>query len=99
MTQPQRSYLRYPHVHENLVTFAAADDVWLAEIPADGAASRAWRVTDDQVPVQRPRISPDGARIGWTGTRDGAEAYAVPLDGGPTTRLTYWGHPRTTFRG
>ena len=99
MAQIPRSYLRFPHIHENLITFVADDDVWLAEIPAAGTVVRATRITNDHVPVQRPRFSPDGALIGWTGTRDGAEGYAVPTEGGTPTRLTYWGHPRTGLRG
>ena len=54
VTQP--SYLRYPHLHGDLITFTAEDDVWVA--PLDGG--RAWRVSADNMPVTRPRISPDG---------------------------------------
>jgi tricorn protease len=95
-----QTYLRFPHLHQDLLTFATDDDVWLAEIPVDGASSRAWRVTTDHAPVSRPRISPDSTRIAWTSTRDGApEAYTVPIDGGATTRLTYWGHLRRGSSG
>ena len=41
-------YLRYPHLHGDLVTFVAADDVWLAPVPG----GRAWRLTDDRAPVE-----------------------------------------------
>ena len=36
-------YLRFPHIHDDLLAFVAEDDVWLA--PADGG--RAWRLTSD----------------------------------------------------
>ncbi|MEU9410530.1 S41 family peptidase [Streptomyces sp. NPDC048281] len=91
-----RSYLRFPHVHGDLVAFTAEDDVWLA--PLDGG--RAWRASADNVPVTLPRISPDGTTVAWTSTRDGApEIHLAPVDGGPSTRLTHWGSSRTQVRG
>lgn len=100
MTQPASvvsgTYLRFPHLHGELVAFTAEDDVWLA--PLDGG--RAWRVSADHVPVNHPRISPDGATVAWTSTRDGApEVHVAPVDGGPARRLTHWGSPRTQVRG
>ena len=90
------SYLRYPHIHADLVTFVAENDVWLAPL----AGGRAWRVSADQVPVTRPRISPDGTLIAWTSTRDGApEVHVAPVDGGQSRRLTYWGSAQTAVLG
>ncbi|MET9440362.1 PDZ domain-containing protein [Streptomyces sp. NPDC006610] len=96
-TSPATSaYLRFPHLHGELVAFTAEDDVWLA--PLDGG--RAWRVSADNVPVALPRISPDGATVAWTSTRDGApEVHTAPVDGGPSRRLTHWGSWRTEVRG
>ncbi|WP_447037357.1 S41 family peptidase [Streptomyces sp. DSM 118878] len=92
----QTAYLRYPHLHGELVTFTAEDDVWVA--PLDGG--RAWRVSADNMPVNHPRISPDGTTVAWTSTRDGApEVHIAPLDGGPSQRLTYWGNAKTGVRG
>ncbi|TRO69511.1 S41 family peptidase [Streptomyces sp. IB201691-2A2] len=89
-------YLRYPHLHGELIAFTAEDDVWVA--PLDGG--RAWRVSADNVPVNHPRISPDGTTVAWTSTRDGApEVHIAPLDGGSTKRLTYWGSWKTQVRG
>ncbi|MGW0692845.1 S41 family peptidase [Streptomyces sp. NPDC002738] len=94
MTQP--AYLRYPHVQGELIAFTAEDDVWLA--PLDGG--RPWRVSADNRPVSQPRISPDGAHVAWTSTRDGApEVHLAPVDGGPSKRLTYWGDARMSVRG
>ncbi|MHA4813994.1 S41 family peptidase [Streptomyces aculeolatus] len=94
VTQP--AYLRFPHLHGDLITFTAEDDVWAA--PLDGG--RAWRVSADNMPVDHPRIAPDGARIAWTSTRDGApEVLTAPVDGGAPERLTYWGSGKTSVRG
>jgi tricorn protease len=89
-------YLRYPHVHGDLLTFTADDDVWIA--PAAGG--RAWRLTADGVPVSYPRFSPDGAQIAWTSLRTGGpEVYLAGTDGSELTRLTYWGDPETVVSG
>ncbi|MFB7245210.1 S41 family peptidase [Streptomyces populi] len=91
------AYIRFPHLHGELVVFTAEDDIWAA--PLDGGG-RAWRVSADNVPVSHPRISPDGTTVAWTSTRDGApEVHAASLDGGPAKRLTYWGSARTQVRG
>ncbi|MFD9442074.1 S41 family peptidase [Streptomyces sp. NPDC060006] len=100
MTQPasaaSSAYLRYPHLHGDLIAFTAEDDVWVA--PLDGG--RAWRVSADNVPVNHPRISPDGTAVAWTSTRDGApEVHVASVDGGPAKRLTHWGSWKTQVRG
>jgi len=104
VTQPSASaaqaglqaYLRFPHLHGELIAFTAEDDVWLA--PLDGG--RAWRVSAENVPVTHPRVSPDGTTVAWTSTRDGApEVHIAPVDGGPAKRLTHWGSSRTQVRG
>ena len=92
---PYPSYLRNPHPRGAQIAFTAEDDVWVA--PLDGG--RAWRVSADNMPVGRPRISPDGESVAWTSTRDGApEVHVAPLAGGPSRRLTYWGNARTDVR-
>ena len=89
-------YLRYPHVHGDLITFVAGDDVWLG--PATGG--RAWRLSADDVPVSYPRFSRDGTRVAWTSWRDGnPEVYAADAEGSEATRLTYWGDPQTRVTG
>jgi tricorn protease len=103
-------YLRYPHVACDLITFTAEDDVWLASLSeaADGRGARAWRLTADQAAVLHPRLNPSATHVAWTSTRDGSrslghgaarEAYAVPAEGGPVSRLTYWGDRFATVRG
>ncbi len=55
-----------------------------------------------------PRLNPSATHVAWTSTRDGSrslghgaarEAYAVPAEGGPARRLTYWGDRFATVRG
>jgi tricorn protease len=90
------AYLRYPHIRGGVVTFVAEDDIWVA----DREGGRAYRVSADQAPARTPRISPDGSMVAWTAKRDGAfEVYVARVDGGVSTRLTYWGQPRSTVVG
>ncbi|MEE1787931.1 PDZ domain-containing protein [Streptomyces sp. SP17BM10] len=96
LSTPAGAYLRHPHLHGDLVTFVAENDVWLA--PLDGG--RAWRLTADHLPVHHPRFSPDGRHIAYTSARDGApEVHVVPVDGGPSRRLTHWGSGQTQLQG
>jgi tricorn protease len=89
-------YLRYPHIHGDLLVFVAEDDVWLA--PAEGG--RAWRLSADSAQVSFPRFSRDGTRIAWTSWRDGdPEVYTADTDGSAAGRLTYWGDFRTRVTG
>ncbi|HEV2636824.1 MAG TPA: PDZ domain-containing protein [Actinocrinis sp.] len=82
------SYLRYPHLAQDLLVFAAEDDVWL--VPVGGG--RASRLTADQVQVSRPRLSPDARHVAWSSARAGApEVFSLLVDGGTVDRLTYWG--------
>ncbi|MHA7154972.1 S41 family peptidase [Arthrobacter sp. TMN-50] len=89
-------YLRFPHVHGDLLTFVAENDVWV--VPVSGG--RAWRISAMQLPARGPRFSPDGLTIAWTVTQAGApEVVAANTEGGNFRRLTYWGHQSTKVRG
>jgi tricorn protease len=89
-------YLRFPHIHEDVVAFVAEDDVWLG--PAGGG--RAWRVSADHAAARHPRISRDGTLIAWTGERHGApEVYLAGIDGGNGRRLSYWADHGTRVCG
>src|SRR5262249_50811459 len=62
----QTSYLRFPHLAGDLLTFVAEDDVWLAELGAGAAGPvRATRFTSDWQPACNPQVSPDGAHVAW----------------------------------
>ncbi|WP_125775539.1 S41 family peptidase [Antribacter gilvus] len=90
------AYLRFPTVHGDQVAFVAADDLWLA--PADGG--RAWRLTDERVPVRTPRFSPDGAHLAYVSYRDGQpEVFVADVATGTSRRLTWWGATRTLVLG
>ncbi|MGW7750354.1 S41 family peptidase [Streptomyces violaceusniger] len=87
------AYLRFPHLHGDLLCFAAEDDLWVAPLTApDGPPGRAWRLTVDRTRVGPARFSPDGSQIAFTTWRSlDPEIYLVPAAGGPARRLTYWG--------
>ncbi|PJJ02481.1 tricorn protease [Streptomyces sp. 2333.5] len=90
---PAGSYLRYPHLHGELLCFAAEDDLWVAPLaPGGREADRAWRLTVDRTRVGHPRFSPDGQHIAFTSWRSlDPEVHLAPVEGGPARRLTYWG--------
>ncbi|MDQ0795874.1 S41 family peptidase [Streptomyces sp. B1I3] len=87
------AYLRFPHLHQDLLCFAAEDDLWVSPLaPAGHRPGRAWRLTVDRTRVSHPRFSPDGSRIAYTTWRTlDPEIHLAPVDGGPARRLTYWG--------
>lgn len=91
--EPVSAYLRFPHIHGDLLCFAAEDDLWVAPLAGDGGPpGRAWRLTVDRTRVGHPRFSPDGTQIAFTTWRSlDPEIHLVPVEGGPARRLTYWG--------
>ncbi|MGW2306119.1 S41 family peptidase [Streptomyces sp. NPDC001809] len=95
------AYLRFPHLHDDLLCFAAEDDLWIAPLVPEGhRPGRAWRLTVDRTRVGHPRFSPDGRQIAYTNWRSlDPEIHLVPIDGGPARRLTYWGSPDTRVCG
>ncbi|WP_309052323.1 S41 family peptidase [Streptomyces sp.] len=91
------AYLRFPHLHDDLLCFAAEDDLWLAPLVPEGERpGRAWRLTVDRTRVGPPRFSPDGRHVAYTSWRSlDPEIHLVPVDGGPARRLTHWGSTDT----
>ncbi|GGY39626.1 S41 family peptidase [Streptomyces tanashiensis] len=95
------AYLRFPHLHDDLLCFAAEDDLWIAPLAPEGhRPGRAWRLTVDRTRVGHPRFSPDGRHIAYTNWRSlDPEIHLVPIDGGSARRLTYWGSTDTRVCG
>ncbi|MGN7201521.1 S41 family peptidase [Arthrobacter sp. SAFR-044] len=90
------SYFRFPHLHGDLVTFVAEDDVWIAPL----GGGRAWRVSSLQLPARNPRFTPDGKRLVWTVVQGTApEVVSAQVDGGGYRQLTYFGHSSTKVKG
>ncbi|WP_249416991.1 S41 family peptidase [Streptomyces sp. TS71-3] len=88
-------------MHGDRLCFSTEDDLWLADLTADGTATgRAWRLTADRTKVADPRFSPDGRHIAFTSWRSiDPEIHLVPVEGGPARRLTYWGTTDTRICG
>ncbi|MFI8966307.1 S41 family peptidase [Streptomyces sp. NPDC053493] len=95
------AYLRFPHLHDELLCFAAEDDLWVSPLAPEGQRpGRAWRITVDRTRVGHPRFSPDGRHIAFTSWRSlDPEIHLAPVDGGPARRLTYWGSTDTRVCG
>ncbi|MFE0652856.1 S41 family peptidase [Streptomyces sp. NPDC059534] len=95
------AYLRFPHLHGDLLCFAAEDDLWIAPLAPEGdRPGRAWRLTVDRTRVGHPRFSPDGRHIAYTNWRSlDPEIHLVPVEGGAARRLSYWGSTDTRVCG
>lgn len=90
------AYLRHPHLHGDTLVFVAEDDVWTAPV----AGGRAYRLTADDAPAARPRLSDDGGQVAWTSWREGvAEVFVTATDGGRARRVTWWGDGTTRLLG
>ncbi|MFK4066063.1 S41 family peptidase [Streptomyces sp. NPDC029674] len=100
-TQDDHAYLRFPHLSGDRLCFVAEDDLWVAPLSPEGTpADRAWRLTVDRTKVSHPRFSPDGRHIAYTTWRSlDPEIHLVPVRGGPSRRLTYWGSTDTRVCG
>ncbi|MFB6846103.1 S41 family peptidase [Streptomyces sp. NPDC056373] len=91
------TYLRLPHLHDDLLCFVAEDDLWLAPLDSPG---RAWRLTVDRTKAGHPRFSPDGRHLAYTSWRTLVpEVHVVPVDGGPGRQVSHWGSADTRVCG
>ncbi|MFI6390227.1 S41 family peptidase [Nonomuraea sp. NPDC050540] len=89
------AYLRFPAIFQDVVVFAAEDDLWM--VSAQGG--RAFRLTAGLAEAGYPRISPRGDQLAFVGREEGPEeVYVMPAEGGAATRLTYHG-ARCTVTG
>ena len=89
------TYLRFPTLHADTITFVADDDLWQAS--TRGGIAR--RLTAGLSEPATPCVSPDGKWIAFIGRDEPhAEVYLMPAEGGPAKRLTWLG-PDTLVRG
>src|SRR5262245_9898045 len=78
--------LAEPDISERHITFVYDGDVWVANRDGSGA----YRLTTAEGLESKPRFSPDGASIAFSGNYDGnVDVYVVPIAGGSPKRLTW----------
>ncbi|HPT73018.1 MAG TPA: DPP IV N-terminal domain-containing protein, partial [Candidatus Cloacimonadota bacterium] len=88
MSKQTNGYYRFPTIFKDKVVFVSEDDLWM--ISTKGG--QATRLTANLGEVSRPRFSPDGKYIAFTGREEGnSEIYVMPSEGGQATRLTWQG--------
>lgn len=85
---PSALYARDPDVGTAEILFVSADELW--SVPREGGVAR--RLAAGAGPKRRPKLSPDGATIAFTGRHDAL--YTVPSAGGEARRVTH--HPGAT---
>src|SRR4051812_15165684 len=78
--------MRYPAVHGDTVVFTYGGDLWRTDLRGGDAT----RITTHPNLETRPRISPDGKWVAFTGNYDGnPDVFVVPIEGGEPKRLTF----------
>ncbi|HEX9945078.1 MAG TPA: hypothetical protein VGG03_23965, partial [Thermoanaerobaculia bacterium] len=85
---PGPLYAREPDVGASAIVFVSGDDLWT--VPREGGVAR--HVAAGEGRKRRPKLSPDGATIAFTGRHDAL--YTVPAAGGEPSRVTH--HPGAT---
>ena len=79
-------FARAPHTAHGMITFAYADDIWLAG--ADGSNAR--RLTTHVAREINPRFSPDGQWVAFSSNRMGNyDVFVMPVAGGEAKQLTW----------
>ena len=85
---PHGGMLMFPTVSDDHIAFVYAGDLWIVD--RDGGL--ASPIVSPAGVEERPRFSPDGERIAFTGNYDGGrDLYVASVSGGPVTRVTH--HP------
>jgi len=83
--------MRTPTIYGDTVVFSYAGDLWVTKTRGNEPARR---LTSHPGLEIRPKISPDGKWVAFTGMYDGAtNVYVIPIDGGEPKRLTYDAEP------
>lgn len=81
-------FLRSPDIHKDKIAFVYSGDIWI--VPSKGGIAR--RLTTHIGEEWKPRFSPDGKWIAFSGEYDGnLDLYVIPVEGGEPKRLTF--HP------
>jgi tricorn protease len=79
--------LSQPSVSADRLAFVYGGDIWVS----DRQGANPIRLTS-QGGASRPKISPDGRMVAYSGTNDGnTDVYVIPIGGGTPKRLTF--HP------
>jgi len=79
-------FMTYPDIHGDRLVFSYEGDLWTVNVENGTAV----RITSHPKTEARPRFSPDGQWIAFTGEYDaGANVYLIPATGGAPARLTY----------
>ncbi|MCC6574174.1 MAG: PD40 domain-containing protein [Planctomycetes bacterium] len=80
--------LRFPDVSATHICFVYAGDIWIVA-KTGGAATRLSTAAGEEY---KPKFSPDGKRIAFSGNYDGnVDIYVLPIEGGIAQRVTH--HP------
>jgi tricorn protease len=78
---------RYPDVHDDMIVFTHAGDLWRVS----GQGGLAVRLTAHPGLELFAKVSPDGRWIAFTGQYDGDEqVYVIPATGGEPRKLTHY---------
>ncbi|NQV73830.1 PD40 domain-containing protein [bacterium] len=79
-------YYRHPDIHGNTIVFSAEGDLWL--VSATGGTANRLTTNDGQETF--PTFSPDGSKIAFQATYDGAaDTYVIPTMGGAPKRISW----------
>ncbi|MBW3564493.1 MAG: PDZ domain-containing protein [Acidobacteria bacterium] len=79
--------LRFPDIHEEMVTFVNGGDIWLAA----SSGGVATRLTSHAGLELFPKFSPDGRWIAFSAQYDGTrQIYVMPTAGGTPRQLTFY---------
>lgn len=85
VTEPRLA--RTPAVHGDTVVFSYAGDLWVTKLHGHDLARR---LTSHPGLEIKPKISPDGNWVAFTGQYDGlSNIYVIPITGGEPRRLTF----------
>ena len=87
-------YYWHPSVHSDRIVFVSEDDLW--EVSVTGGQAR--RITSTRGMISNPCFSPDGERLAFVSSEEGAqEIYLMASRGGELKRVTYFGGQTISF--